>query len=319
MDKNNKVFVAVHEGMIGSAILDRLKQQGYRKLVTRTYLDLDLTDQEAVGQFFSREKPDYVFLPSSMMGGIQTNSRHPAEFIYTNLMSQVNVIHSAWKSGVKKLLFLGSNCIYPKNSPQPMKEEYLLTGVLESTSEAYSIAKIAGIKMCQSYNRQYGARFISVVPSDIYGPGDDFNPETGHVQSALMSKMHKARVNNEPSVIVWGTGSPRRDCLYVDDLADACIFLMDKYDDSEMINVGSGIDTSITELAVLIKQVVGFKGEIVYDKLQPDGTPRKLMDSSKLSKMGWSPQVSLERGLTQTYEWYKKQMPEGPVREKVGL
>jgi GDP-L-fucose synthase len=305
MEKNDKIFIAVHEGMIGSAILNRLEQLGFRKLITRDSSDLDLTGQKVVEQFFSGERPDYVFLPSVLMGGIQTNSRHPAEFIYTNLMSEVNVINNAWKYGVKKLLFLGSNCIYPKNCPQPMKEEYLLTGPLEPTSEAYSVAKIAGIRMCQSYNRQYGTGFLSVIPPDVYGPGDDFNPATGHVQSALMAKMHKAKVNSEPSVVVWGTGSPRRDCLHVDDLADACLFLMDKYEDSEMINVGSGKDTSITELALLIKEIVGFKGEIVYDRLQPDGTPRKLMDTGKLNRMGWAPQISLEKGLTQTYEWYR--------------
>ena len=305
MEKSEKIFVAMHEGMIGSAILRRLQEDGFTRLVTGSSSELDLTDQKAVGEFFMREKPDYVFLPSSMMGGILANSQHPAEFIYTNLMSQTNVIHNAWKSGVKKLLFLASSCIYPKDCPQPMKEEYLLSGKLEPTSEPYAIAKIAGIRMCQSYNRQYGARFISVVPADVYGPGDDFNPETGHVQSALISKMHRAKIEREPAVVLWGTGSPRRDCLYVDDLADACIFLMNNYDESEMINVGSGRDISIMELALLLKDIVGFKGKVTYDKSKPDGAPRKLMDSSKTNKLGWTPKISLERGITQTYEWYK--------------
>ena len=319
MEKSDKIFVVVHEGMIGSAILRRLEEKGFTRLITGTSSGLDLTDQGAVGKFFTKEKPDYVFLPSSLMGGIQANSQNPAEFIYTNLMSQTNVINSAWKSGVKKLLFLGSSCIYPKDCPQPMKEEYLLTGLLEPTSEAYATAKIAGIRMCQAYNRQYGTRFISVVPADVYGPGDDFNPETGHVQSALMSKMHNAKINNEPAVVIWGTGSPRRDCLYIEDLADACIFLMDNYDESEMINVGSGRDTSITELALLLKETVGFRGKVTYDRSKPDGAPRKLMDSSKMNKIGWTPRISLEKGITQTYEWYKEHMLVGSMKEKVGL
>ncbi len=305
MEKNEKIFVAMHDGMIGSAILSRLEKNGFNGLITGSSTELDLTDQEAVGKFFKKEKPGYVFLPSSMIGGIMANSQHPAEFIYTNLMSQTNVIHSAWKSGVKKLLFLASSCIYPKDCPQPMKEEYLLNGKLEPTSEPYAVAKIAGIRMCQSYDRQYGARFISVVPADVYGPGDDFNPETGHVQSALISKMHRAKIEREPTVVLWGSGSPRREALYIDDLADACLFLMNKYDDSEMINIGSGDDISILNLAQSIKETVGFNGDLVFDKTKPDGAPRKLLDISKISGMGWSPRVSFEDGIKRTYQWYK--------------
>ena len=305
MGKNEKIFVAGHEGMVGSAILRRLKEDGFMNLVTRTSSELDLSNQKIVFKFFMEEKPDYVFLVVAKVGGILANSKYPAQFIYSNLQVQTNVIHSAWKSGVKKLIFLGSSCIYPKGCPQPMKEEYLLTGKLEPTSESYAIAKIAGIKMCQSYNLQYGTGYISVVPADLYGPHDDFDPETSHVLPALIKKIHEAKTRNEPEVVVWGTGSPRRESLHVDDLADACILLMDKYDESEMINVGSGEDLSIKELALLIRNVIGFKGEIIFDESKPDGAPRKLLDIGKIGKLGWSPKISLERGVRQTYQWYE--------------
>lgn len=308
MKKDAKIFVTGHEAMIGSAILRRLREDSFTNLVIRTSSELDLTNQKMVSDFFVDEKPDYVFLATTKMGGILANTRYPAEFIYNNIQSQINVIHSAWKSGVKKLLFLGSSCIYPKGCPQPMKEEYLMSGKLESTSEPYAIAKIAGIRMCQSYNLQYETNYISVVPADLYGPGDDFDPKTSHVLPALIRKIHEAKVGNEPEVVVWGTGSPRRECLYVDDLADACVFLMSNYDESEMINVGSGEELPVKELALLIRDVVGFKGDIIFDESKPDGAPRKLLDIGKIRKLGWSPKISLEKGIIKTYQWYKNRV-----------
>ncbi len=308
MKKGEKVFITNHEDMIGSAILRRLNKGGFANLVTRTSSDLDLTDYDKVLDFFADEKPDYVFLTTTKAGGIIATRKYPAEFIYDNLQGQCNVIHAAWKSGVKKLLFLGSSCIYPRECAQPMKEEYILTGKLEQTCESYSIAKIAGIKMCQSYNYQYGTDFISVVPGDNYGPNDDFNPETAHVLPALISKFHKANIRNEEKVIVLGTGSPRRECLHVDDLADACLFLMDNYYDSQIINIGCGKDISIRELAFLIRDIVGFKGDIAFDESMPDGTPRKILDISRIKMIGWEPKISFEEGLRQTYAWYKEQV-----------
>jgi GDP-L-fucose synthase len=305
MEKDDKVFVTFPEGMIGSAILRRLKEDGFTNLVTRTPAELDLTDQKAVFKFLMDEKPDYVFLSAAKIGGILANSQYPAQFIYDNIQAQTNVIHAAWKSGVRKLLFLGSSCIYPRGCPQPMKEDYLLSGKLEPTSEPYAIAKIAGIRMCQSYNHEYGTRFISAIPADLYGPQDDFDPATGHVLPSLISKMHQARVLNEPEVAVWGTGSPRREALHVDDLADACVLLMNQYDESEMINVGSGEEISIKELALLIRDVVGFQGKVVFDKSKPDGAPQKLLDDTRIRKLGWVPKISLERGIRQTYQWYE--------------
>lgn len=308
MKRYEKTYIAGHESMIGLAILHRLEQEGFRNLVIRTSSELDLTDQKMVLNFFISEKPNYVFLAAAKVGGILANSKYPAEFIFCNIQIQNNMIHSAWRSGVKKLLFLGSSCIYPKECSQPMKEEYLLSGKLESTSESYAMAKITGIKMCQSYNVQYRTNYISVVPADIYGPHDDFDSQTGHVLPALIAKMHKAKLYEEKRVIVWGTGSPRREFLHVDDLADACVFLMDNYNGSEIINVGCGKDLSIRELALLIRDILGFKGEIVFDDSKPDGTPRKFLDSNRLRKMGWRPKISLEDGTRQTYEWYEEHM-----------
>jgi len=305
MKKATKIFVANHEAMIGSAILRRLRKDDFMNLIVRASSELDLSNQKEVLEFLMDEKPDYVFLASAKVGGILANSSYAAEFIYDNIQSQTNVIHSAWKSGVRKLLFLGSSCIYPKDCPQPIKEEYLLSGKLEPTSEPYAVAKIAGIRMCQSYNRQYKTDYISVVPADVYGPGDDFDPKTSHVLPALLRKMHEAKIRNEQGIIVWGTGSPRRECLHVDDLADACVFLMDNYDEPEIINVGSGEELTIKELASLVRNVVGFGGAINFDQSKPDGAPRKLLDSSRIRKLSWSPKTSLEKGIRQTYQWYE--------------
>ena len=303
MEKSGKIFVAGHENMTGAAILRRSQAAGYVTLMPKSATGMVLTDQKTVLDFFMTERPDYVFITSAKIGGISANSRFPAEFIYENIQSQTNVINAAWKSGVKKLLYLASSCIYPKECPQPMKEEYLLTGKLEPTSEPYAIAKIAGVRMCQSYSRQYGVNFISAVPADLYGPMDDFNPETGHVLAALLSKMHRAKTS-QTEMVVWGSGSPRRDCLHVDDLADAAFFLMDKYNNPEMINIGSGKDLSIKEMAGLIKDIAGFKGDIIFDTSKPDGMPRKLLDASKIRDLGWSPRINMEEGIRQTYEWY---------------
>lgn len=304
MDKNSKIFVAGQDTMAGAAILRRATAAGYKTLIPP---NPDLTNQQIVFDFFAKEKPDYVFIASAKVGGILANSRFPADFIYSNIQTQTNVIHAAWKTGVKKLLYLGSSCMYPKESPQPMKEEYLMTGKLEPTSEPYAISKIAGARMCQSYKKQYGTNFISAVPADMYGPMDDFNPETGHVLAALLSKTHNAKVKGE-NVNVWGTGSPRRDCLYVDDMADAAFFLMDNYDDADLINIGSGQDVSIKEMAFIIKDAVGFKGDIIFDTSKPDGMPRKLLEVSKIKKLGWVPRVGMEQGMRQTYEWYEKSL-----------
>jgi GDP-L-fucose synthase len=305
MEKGEKIFIAFHEGMIGSAIRRRLIKEGFNTLLVKTASQLDVTEQAAVTAFFTREKPDYVFLPSAKVGGIMANSKYPADFIYQNIQSQTNVIHAAWKSGVKKLLFLGSSCIYPKECPQPIKEEYLLTGKLEPTSEPYAVAKIAGIKMCQAYQRQYGAQFITAVPADVYGPGDDFNPETGHVLPALISKIHRAKLNKASAVTVWGTGSPRRETLHVDDLADACIFLMNNYREPDLINIGSGEDISIKEMARIIKDIAGYAGNMDYDTSKPDGMPRKLLDDTKIKKLGWVPGIRAGDGIRQTCQWYQ--------------
>jgi len=305
VDRSSKIFIAGHRGLVGSAILRKAKQAGFKNLVVKTRQELDLTDQKAVASFFKSEKPEYVFLAAARVGGIWANSTYPAEFIYENIAIQTNIIHQSYLHGVKKLLFLGSSCIYPKNAPQPMKEEYLLTGKLEPTNEPYAIAKIAGIKMCQAYNRQYGTIFISVMPTNLYGPGDNYDLETSHVIAALIKKFHEAKVRSEPKVVVWGTGTPKREFLFVDDLADACIFLMQNYDESEIINIGFGKDITINSLAGLIKQVVGYSGDIIYDKTKPDGVPQKILDTSKLSALGWKPQHDLKEGLIKAYNSFK--------------
>jgi len=303
MDKGSKIYVAGHTGLVGSAILRRLQNEGFSNLLVRTHKELDLCKQSEVERFFNQEKPDYVFMAAAKVGGILANSTYPAEFIYSNLAIQLSVIHSAYLYGVKKLLFLGSSCIYPKVTPQPMKEEYLLTGALEPTNEAYAIAKIAGIKMCQAYNSQYGTNFISVMPANLYGPGDNFDLQTSHVLPALIRKFHEAKLS-EQSVTIWGTGKPRREFLFVDDCADACYFLMNHYDESEIINVGVGKDISIQELAELTGDVVGFKGDIVYDQGKPDGTLLKRLDVNSINGMGWKATTDLRDGIARTYQWY---------------
>ena len=304
MELDAKIYIAGHRGLVGSAIHRKLKEKGYANIIGRTREELDLEKQMQAESFFQEQKPEYVFLAAAKVGGIWANHIFPAEFIYSNLMVQTNVIHSAYCSGVRKLLFLGSSCIYPKHCPQPMKEEYLLTAPLEPTNEPYAVAKIAGVMMCQSYNRQYDTNYISVMPTNQYGPNDNFDLETSHALAALIRKFHEAKLKSDPSVTLWGTGSPRREFLHVDDLADACVFLMNHYDDSEIINIGYGEDISIAELAELIKDVVGYAGQIEYDTDKPDGTPLKLLDSSKLRGLGWKPRLSLEEGIKRTYEWY---------------
>ncbi len=314
MDKASKIFVAGHRGLVGSAILRKLQAEGYTNLVTRTRAELDLRDQAAVNRFFAEERPEYVFLAAAKVGGILANSTYPADFIRDNLQIQTNVIDAAYRNGVKKLLFLGSSCIYPKYAPQPMKEEYLLTGPLEPTNEWYAVAKIAGIKMAQAYRRQYGFNAISLMPTNLYGPGDNFDLETSHVIPALIRKFHEAKVEGRPHVVVWGTGKPRREFLHVDDLADAALFLMNNYDGEEIINVGVGEDVSIRELAELIQDVVGFEGEIVFDTTKPDGTPRKLLDVSRLQALGWKAKIPLREGLASTYRWYVENFGAGAAR-----
>ena len=317
MSKSDKIYVAGHRGMVGSAIIRVLKDQGFENIVTRTHSELDLTNQQQVQEFFSKEKPDQVYLAAAKVGGIFANDTYPADFIYQNLMIEANVIHAAFKSGVKKLLFLGSSCIYPKLADQPMKEDALLSGYLEPTNEPYAIAKIAGIKLCESYNRQYseshGVDYRSIMPTNLYGPGDNYDPENSHVIPALIRRFHEAKTNNKQKVIVWGSGSPKREFLYVDDMASASVHVMnldkETYDQNtnEMcshINVGMGEDISIGELAKSLKQVIGFAGDIEFDSSKPDGSPRKLMDSSRLNSLGWNPRVHLERGLNLTYENY---------------
>lgn len=304
MRPDSPIFVAGHRGLVGSAILRRLEAAGCSHLITRTRAQLDLTDQVAVRRFFQEQRPEYVLLAAAKVGGILANNTYPADFLRENLAIQSNVIDTAFRTGVKKLLFLGSSCIYPKICPQPIREEYLLTGELEPTNEAYAIAKIAGIKMCQSYNRQYGTNFISVMPTNLYGPGDNFDLQTSHVLPALIRKFHEARISNSPQVVVWGTGTPRREFLHVDDLADAVVHLMDSYDQSEIVNIGVGDDLSIRQLAEMIGEVVGFQGEIVFDASKPDGTPRKLLDVSRLTDLGWRPAIGLREGIERTYKWY---------------
>jgi len=304
MEKNSKIYVAGHQGLVGGAIFRRLEAAGFENLICRPLEELDLRNQEATAHFFDRERPEYVFLAAARVGGIRANSTYPAEFIYDNLQIQTNVIHGAYKYGGKKLLFLGSSCIYPKFCPQPMKEEYLLEGRLEPTNEPYAVAKIAGIKMCQAYNRQYGTRFISAMPTNLYGPGDNFDLLDSHVLPALIRKCHEAKVSGAGEIVIWGTGDPRREFLYVPDLADACLFLMENYEDPEIINVGVGQDLTIKELALIVAEVVGFSGKLIFDPSQPDGTPRKLLDVSRLNSMGWRSRVPLKEGLKMTYDWF---------------
>jgi GDP-L-fucose synthase len=304
MEKHSKIYVAGHRGLVGSAILRRLQNDGFTNLLYKTSDDLDLRNFEKVLAFFEEEEVEYVFLAAAKVGGIVANNEYPADFIRDNLIIQTNVIDAAYKTGIKKLLFLGSTCIYPKFAPQPLKEEYLLTGELEPTNEPYAIAKIAGIKMCQSYNRQFGTKYISVMPTNLYGPNDNFNLHTSHVLPALIRKFHDAKVNNRSEVEVWGTGTPKREFLYSDDLADACLFLMDHYEGNEIVNVGVGEDISIKDLAETIKQVIGFEGEIIFDTTKPDGTPRKLVDVSKINSLGWKASMPLEVGLQKAYQWF---------------
>jgi len=304
MNKDHKIYVAGHNGLVGSAIVRRLRTSGFDNLLLSRHNDLDLTSQQDVYDFFSQEKPDYVILSAAKVGGIYANDIYPAQFIRDNLLIQTNVIDAAYRHKAKKCLFLGSSCIYPKFAAQPMKEEYLLTGALEETNEWYAVAKIAGIKMCQAYQKQYGFDAISLMPTNLYGPGDNFNLESSHVLPALMRKFHEAKLNHDTSVSVWGTGKAKREFLHVDDLADAALFLLQNYDDAGFINVGMGKDISIGEVAVLVQDIVGFSGNIEYDASKPDGTPLKMLDSSRLNALGWQPKIGLRDGLTSTYEWF---------------
>jgi len=304
MDKDAKIYIAGHRGMVGSAIARELERRGYHNIIARTHSELDLRRQEQVEAFFKEEKPEYVILAAAKVGGIMANIAAPAEFLYDNLMIQSNIIECAYKNSVKKLLFLGSSCIYPREAPQPMKEEYLLDGKVEPTNEGYAIAKIAGIKLCEMYNRQYGTNYISVMPCNLYGIGDDFDPVRSHVVAALIRKFHEAKINNMPEVTVWGTGNARRELLFTDDLADACLFLLESYSDDEFVNIGSGTDVSIKELAEIIQEVIGFEGDVVFDSSKPDGMPQKLLDVTKLKELGWIYTTTLKEGIKKTYQWY---------------
>jgi GDP-L-fucose synthase len=306
MNKQEKIYVAGHRGMVGSAIVRKLQKEGFENLLVKTSSELDLRVQDAVNDFLQKEKPDYVFMAAAKVGGILANNTYRAEFLYDNLMIQNNIIHASYKNGVKKLMFLGSSCIYPKLAPQPLKETYLLSGELEHTNEPYAIAKITGIKMCDAYRSQYGCNFISAMPTNLYGPNDNYDLNNSHVLPAFIRKFHEAKIKNEPTVTIWGSGTPRREFLHADDLADACFFLMQKYDEPGFINIGTGEDMEIKELALLIKKIVGYTGDIVHDHSKPDGTPRKLMDVSKLTEKGWSAKISLEEGIAKVYEEFKK-------------
>jgi GDP-L-fucose synthase len=311
MNKKDKIYIVGHRGMVGSAIKKKLEQEGFRNLVYRTSEEMDLRNQDAVHSFFEKEKPDFVFLAAAKVGGILANDTFRADFIYENLMIESNIIHASWKSKVKKLMFLGSSCIYPKMAPQPLKEEYLLTGLLEHTNEPYAIAKIAGIKMCDAFRAQYGCNYISVMPTNLYGPNDHYDPKNSHVLPALIRKFHEANINKELFVTIWGTGEPKREFLHVNDLAEACLFLMENYNEAGLVNVGTGTDLSILELAQLIAGITGYKGEIRKDISKPDGTPRKLMDISKLKSMGWTAKIHLEDGIKMVYADYLKSLAVG--------
>ncbi len=310
MQKQDKIYIAGHRGMVGSAIMRRLQHDGFDNIITRSSSELDLRNQEAVAKFFADEQPDYVFLAAARVGGIYANNTYRAEFLYDNLMIESNIIHYAYKSGVKKLMFLGSSCIYPKMAPQPLKEDYLLTGPLEYTNEPYAIAKIAGIKMCDAYRSQYGCNFISVMPTNLYGPNDNYDLKNSHVLPALIRKFHEAKENGSSEVVVWGSGTPKREFLYSDDLADACVFLMEHFNEAGLVNIGVGEDLSIHELAELIKEITNFAGEIVFDSSKPDGTPRKLMDVSKLHSLGWHHRISLKKGIEMAYSDFLKKHTE---------
>jgi len=325
LTSQSSIYIAGHRGLVGSALLRKLQSQGYNNLITRTHAELDLTSQSAVEEFFANEKPEYVVLAAAKVGGIMANNTYPAEFIHQNLAIQTNVIHEACRSGVKRLLFLGSSCIYPRDCPQPMKEEYLLTGPLEATNSPYAVAKIAGIEMCSAYNRQYDTQYLAVMPTNLYGPGDNFDFENSHVLPALIRKMHEAKYAGQPTVTIWGTGKPRREFLHCDDLADACVYLMGLSDKAfckvirprmssttpyalPLINIGCGKDITIQELAVLIREIVGFEGELVFDTTKPDGTLRKLLDVSLMNDLGWSPQITLREGIEDAYHWYRENL-----------
>ena len=305
MNKSARIYVAGHRGMVGSALVRRLQEEGYNNLILRTSQELDLRNQQQVSDFFKSEKPEYVFMAAAKVGGIHSNNVYRAEFIYDNTIMAANVIHEAYVNNATKFMFLGSSCIYPKMAPQPLKEEYLLTGPLEYTNEPYAISKIAGLKMCEAYRDQYGCDFISVMPTNLYGPNDNYHPENSHVLPALLRKFHEAKVNNSKQVTVWGTGNVRREFLHADDLADACVFLMKNYSDKSFVNVGWGTDITINELATLIGRITEFSGEIVFDHSKPDGTPRKLMDTSKLAALGWKPSITLEEGIKNVYELFQ--------------
>ena len=302
MEKNAKIYIAGHRGMVGSAIHRKLTKEGFSNIITRTSKELDLRDQQAVQQFFDQEKPDYVFLAAAKVGGIVANNTYRADFLYENLAIQNNVIHQSYKHGVTKLMFLGSSCIYPKLAPQPLKEDYLLTGLLEETNEPYAIAKIAGIKMCEAYRAQYGCNYISVMPTNLYGFNDNYHPENSHVLPALIRRFHEAKINGTPEVTIWGSGSPLREFLFADDLAEACYFLIENYDEPQLVNIGTGEDISIKDLALLVKKVLAYEGTLTFDSTKPDGTPRKLMDVSKLHKLGWKHTIELEQGIKLAYE-----------------
>lgn len=311
LDRSKKIYVAGHRGLVGSALVRKLEKEGFTNIITRTHQELDLTRQAEVEDFFDKEKPDYVILAAAKVGGIYANDTYPADFIMKNLQIECNVIDAAYKNEVKKLLFLGSSCIYPKECPQPIKEEYLLCDYLEKTNEAYALAKIAGLKMCAYYNKQYGTNYISVMPCNLYGINDNFSLENSHVLPALIRKFHEAKIKGEPSVIIWGSGKPLREFLNVDDLADACLFLMDHYEGDDFFNVGYGEEVTIMELALLIKKVVGFEGELIMDASKPDGTMRKLTDISRIKALGWEPKITLEAGVEETYQWFRDKYESG--------
>lgn len=305
MKHTSKIYVAGHTGLVGSALMKELEKQGYTNIIAATHHEVDLRNQQAVNEFFRYHKPEYVFVVAAKVGGIWANNLYPAHFIYDNVMIAANIIHAAYCVGVTKLLFLGSSCIYPRECPQPIQEDYLLSGYLEKTNQPYAVAKITGIELCHAYNRQYGTNFITCMPTNLYGPRDTFDREKSHVIPGLIAKFHQAKINHESTVTVWGSGMPRREFLFVEDLAESLIFLMNNYNGSDIINVGTGADITIKELAQLIKEIVGFEGNIIFDTSKPDGTPRKLLSVARLNNLGWYPQVSLKEGLERTYEWYK--------------